>query len=40
MILINSEQLSEEHIDDEVMWPESETDSQFDEAIITTNGRI
>lgn len=34
-----SEQLSEANIDDEVVWPdENQTDNQFDEQTITSNG--
>lgn len=39
-ISIISEQLSEEQVDDEVVWPESETDIQFDDGLFTTNGRL
>lgn len=36
-----SEQLSEANIDDEVVWPDdNQTDNQFDEQTITSNGNF
>lgn len=34
----NSQQLSEENVDEEVVWPEYQTDSQIDENTVINNG--
>lgn len=34
----NSQQLSEENVDEEVVWPEYQTDSQIDESTVINNG--